>query len=100
MDDCLHHLASQPDCEDDEVLVVLTKCSSILNDVFDSSTYGFGDHQAYTRRHDQPPSTLLIKALTGALDDVRHNIRQPLLEKCKALYPSTRVQLPKFGPPD
>lgn len=85
MNDCLRHLATQPECENDEILVVLTKCLSILDDVFSSSTWGSGDRQAYTQLHDQSPPTLLIKALLRALDEVIYNIRPPLLEKSMAL---------------
>ena len=83
MTDCLRQLASQPECENDEVLVILTKCSSILDDTFSSSTWGYGDRQAYARLQDRPPSMLLIKALRGALDEVRNAIRPPILEKSK-----------------
>lgn len=90
MDDCLRQLATRPECENDEVLVALAKCSSILNDIFGSSTWGFGERQAYTRLDDRLPSTLLVKALKETLSEVRHSIRPPLLEKSKALHPSTR----------
>lgn len=81
MTDCLRHLSSQPECENDEVLVVLARCSSILDDVFSSSTWGYGDRQAYARSQDRPPPMLLIKALREALDEVRHAIRPPILER-------------------
>jgi hypothetical protein len=84
MDDCMRQLAGQPECEDDEVLVIMVKCLSILQDIFSSSTWGFGGRQPYAQRHERLPSTLLIKALRGSLDEVRGNTRPPLLERSEA----------------
>ncbi len=85
MDECLRQLADQPECENDEILVLLTKCSKILDDIFGFSTCGFGDREAYSRVHNGLPSTIPIKVLRGILDEVRSHIRPQLLEKSKGL---------------
>lgn len=88
MDECLRHLAGQPECENDEILVIQTKCARILDDVYSPSPWTFrsGSGEASGGGvHARLPSMLLGKALKGHLDEVRSHIRPPLFEKSEHL---------------
>ncbi|KAH8878736.1 hypothetical protein GQ53DRAFT_756489 [Thozetella sp. PMI_491] len=81
MDDYLRHLASEAQCGNDEILVIITKCSRILDDILavSSSIFSEGDYAGQPQRETLPPS-IPIKALRSMLQEVRQQIRPALLE--------------------
>ena len=82
MDDCLRSLASQPECENDEILVTQIQCARILDSICSSSPCAFrSDDVAGGRAHEGLSSMILVKALKSHLSEVQSHIRPELLEK-------------------
>jgi hypothetical protein len=85
MEDCLTHLASNPACENDEVLVIQAKCTRILDTVCACSPNFFrssGQTSGFPSMH-----ALMAKALKGHVQEVQSHIRPLLLEKSKKCFP-------------
>lgn len=88
MDECLHRLASEPGCENDEILVMQTKCARLLDDICSSSSCAFRSDGADGRDHERISTMLLVKALNSHLGEVRSHIRPPLLENRETRPPA------------
>lgn len=92
MEECLRHLASEAQCDNDEVLVIITKCSRILDDIFAASSWALSDSDFASRpERETLPPTVPIKALRGMLEEVRQQIRPGLLEN--SWFPSMNFKV-------
>ena len=82
-EDHLRFLASNPECENDEVLIAQTRCARILNDVCSASPYGFWGLETSCRLRGNIASTILAKPLKEHLSEVQSQISPRIQEKRK-----------------
>jgi hypothetical protein len=81
MEESLRHLSSEPQCDNDEILVIITKCSRILDDIFAASSCALSDGDCASPPEPESfPLTFPIKVLRGMLEEVQEQIRPRLLE--------------------
>ncbi|KAH6663966.1 hypothetical protein F5X68DRAFT_251171 [Plectosphaerella plurivora] len=83
MENCLRHVEDFPACENDEVLVIQTKCARILDSICATSSSSFRGSGPVMFPSMHAP---MAKAFKGHLDEVQSRVRPQLLEKRLVKY--------------
>jgi hypothetical protein len=83
MEDCLQHLANEPETPGDEVLVTIVKISKVMDDV--NAAHFKRLFESETQGPSSMPPVLHVKALVASLDAIKESLRPELLQN--SAYP-------------